>query len=145
MRGVMIGQYPHGGEIITGEDDALWAAIEESGAPVSIHVGFALAARATRPGGRRAGPTGALRFFDAPIRAAQFIESGVFDRFPNLRLVLVEVDSSWVPYIAEQMDDRFQRTRAGDPARHQAAAERVLHRQHLLHLHHRPLRHQEPP
>jgi predicted TIM-barrel fold metal-dependent hydrolase len=33
----------------------------------------------------------------------------VFDRFPGLRLVLVEVDSSWIPYMAEQLDDRFRR------------------------------------
>jgi uncharacterized protein len=112
MRGVVIGQYPHGGEIITRDDDALWAAIEESGMPLSIHVGFALAPQGDK--GRRTpgGPTGAVRFLDAPGRVAQFIETGVFDRFSHLRLVLVEVDSSWLPYLSEQMDDRFHRAAA---------------------------------
>ena len=50
-----------------------------------------------------------MRFFDAPVRIAQFIETGVFDRFPDLHVVLVEVDSGWLPYLAEQMDDRYHR------------------------------------
>jgi predicted TIM-barrel fold metal-dependent hydrolase len=112
LRGVVIGQYPHGGEIISREDDALWAAIEESGAPLSIHVGFALVPQGDKARRTPGGPTGAVRFLDAPGRVAQFIETGVFDRFPNLRLVLVEVDSSWLPYLSEQMDDRFHRSPA---------------------------------
>jgi predicted TIM-barrel fold metal-dependent hydrolase len=109
MRGAVIGQFPHGGEEISEEDDPFWAALEESRTPVSVHVGFATgpAGDKSRLGAGRA--SGALRFFDAPIRTVQFIDSGVFDRFPTLRLVLVEVDSSWIPYMAEQLDDRFRR------------------------------------
>jgi predicted TIM-barrel fold metal-dependent hydrolase len=116
IRGVLIGQYPHGGELISGEDDGLWAAAEQEGAPVSIHVGFALGPSADK--GRRlpGQPTGSVRFLDAPGRVTQFVESGVFDRFPDLRLLLVEVDSSWLPYLMEQMDDRFRRApSAGRP------------------------------
>jgi uncharacterized protein len=113
VRGAMLGRYPHGGETMAEEDDALWAAAAERGVPLSIHVSFA-----TQPQGdkRRAKFTGDMRFFDAPIRAAQFINAGVFDRFPDLRLVLAEVDSSWLPYLKEQMDDRFEKTApAGRP------------------------------
>ncbi|MGH9211652.1 MAG: amidohydrolase family protein [Acidimicrobiales bacterium] len=107
VRGAMIGQYPHGGETVTDDDDVLWAGVAETGVPLSIHVSFA-----TQPQGDkgRAKFTGDMRFFDAPIRAGQFIRAGIFDRFPDLRLVLVEVDSSWLPYLKEQMDDRFERT-----------------------------------
>ena len=107
MRGAMLGQYPHGGGDISPDDDPFWAAAAELKAPVSIHVGFALAAQGDVSRGKL---TGSLRFFDAPIRATQLVESGVFDRFPELRVVLVEVDSSWIPYMREQMDDRFFRT-----------------------------------
>jgi predicted TIM-barrel fold metal-dependent hydrolase len=34
---------------------------------------------------------------------------GVFDRIPDLRLVMVEVDCGWVPYVKEQADDRYRR------------------------------------
>jgi predicted TIM-barrel fold metal-dependent hydrolase len=107
MNGVMLGLYPHGDESIEAGDDALWATLAERQVPVSVHVGFV-----TGPQGdhSRMKLTGSLRFFDAPIRATQFVESGVFDRFPDLRLILAEVDSSWLPYMREQMDDRFKRT-----------------------------------
>lgn len=109
MRGVMIGRYPHGDEDITGEDDGLWAVLADAGAPLSIHVGFATGPQGDKSRKEAGKATSTMRFFDAPVRATQFIESGVFDRFPDLRLVLVEVDSSWLPYLAEQMDDRFSR------------------------------------
>jgi predicted TIM-barrel fold metal-dependent hydrolase len=50
-----------------------------------------------------------MRFFDAPVRVAQLIGSGVFDRHPDLQIVLGEVDCGWVPYVKEQMDDRHSR------------------------------------
>jgi predicted TIM-barrel fold metal-dependent hydrolase len=109
MRGAMIGQYPHGGESIEDEDDPLWAALEASGTPLSLHVGFATGPQGDKSRMGKERSSGALRFFEAPIRSVQFIDNGVFDRYPGLHLVLVEVDSSWVPYMAEQLDDRFRR------------------------------------
>jgi predicted TIM-barrel fold metal-dependent hydrolase len=109
MRGVMIGQYPHGGGGIFEEDDALWGVLAERGIPLSIHVGFALSPAADKGRMPRGHASGAVRFNDAPVRIAQFTETGVFDRFPDLHLVLVEVDSGWLPYLMEQMDDRFHR------------------------------------
>ena len=53
--------------------------------------------------------TGEFRFFDAPIRARELINSGVLDRFPDLKVGFVEVDCGWVPYVKEQMDERFKR------------------------------------
>ena len=107
MRAVLLGQYPHGGEQMSPDDDAFWAVVEEAGIPVSIHVAFATAAQGDSS---RTKLSGSTRFYDAPVRIQQFIDSGVFDRFPDLRLVFVEVDSSWTPYLREQLDDRFRRT-----------------------------------
>lgn len=106
IRGALLGQYPHGGEAIDPVDDALWAAAAEMKVPLSIHVSFA-----TQPQGdkKRMKITGDMRFFDVPVRVSQFVSTGVFDRFPDLRLALVEVDSGWIPYLREQMDDRFMR------------------------------------
>ena len=106
VRGVLIGQYPHGGEKISPEDDPFWSAVQAARLPVSIHVAFATEAQGDRG---RMKLTGSTRFYDVPVRVTQFVESGVFDRFPALQLVLVEVDSSWTPYLREQMDDRFKR------------------------------------
>jgi uncharacterized protein len=110
MRGAMIGQYPHGGGVMAPDDDGLWAAAEAMEIPLSIHVGFALTPAADKGRMQRVQASGVVRFTDAPIRVAQFVEGGVFDRFPRLHLVLVEVDSGWLPYLREQMNDRFKRT-----------------------------------
>jgi uncharacterized protein len=110
MRGAMIGQYPHGGDLIAPEDDGLWEALASLGVPVSIHVGFALGPAGDKSRMQKTQASGVVRFLDAPIRVAQLVETGVFDRFPGLHLLLVEVDSSWLPYLREQMNDRYGRT-----------------------------------
>jgi predicted TIM-barrel fold metal-dependent hydrolase len=113
LRGAMIGQYPHGGGMIEPEDDGLWAAAESTGVPISIHVGFALTPAGDKARMHKVQASGVVRFTDAPVRASQFVDSGVFDRFPALDLVLVEVDSGWLPYLREQMNDRFSRQAVG--------------------------------
>jgi uncharacterized protein len=80
------------------------------GVPVSIHVGFALSPAGDKSRMQKTQASGVVRFLDAPIRVAQLVETGVFDRFPELHLLLVEVDSSWLPYLREQMNDRHART-----------------------------------
>jgi predicted TIM-barrel fold metal-dependent hydrolase len=114
IRGAMLGQYPHGGEMIDPADDPLWAAAEAAHVPLSIHVSFATTAQGDKSRGKL---TGDMRFFDVPVRASQFINSGVFDRFPDLQLVLVEVDSGWIPYLREQMNDRYRRGSAAERSR----------------------------
>src|SRR5690606_28311257 len=106
-----LGQYPHGGEAIDPVDDALWAAAAERRVPLSIHVSFATTAQGDKKRGKL---TGDMRFFDVPVRVSQMISTGVFDRFPELVLALVEVDSGWIPYLREQMNDRFRRQSEAD-------------------------------
>ena len=106
MRAAMIGRYPEGGEALKPEDDAFFTAAAEAGMPVAIHVGFA-----TGPSGDRVKMKmqPVFRFLDATLRTQQMVDGGVFDRIPDLKLVLVEVDASWLPYVEEQMDDRHVR------------------------------------
>ncbi len=110
IRSIQLGRYPSGGFGISEEDDPLWAEAEAAGTPVSIHVSFALDAPGAHS--RTQANTvivGGLRFFDAPVRAQEFIYSLALDRFPKLMIPLVEVDCGWVPYVKEQLNDRFSR------------------------------------
>jgi predicted TIM-barrel fold metal-dependent hydrolase len=106
MRGAMLGRYPSGGEVISPADEPFWAEVAAVGVPLDVHVSFANDPPADH---RRARGGTNFRFFDAPVRAIEFIEAGVFDRYPNLSLVFAEVDCGWVPYVKEQLDDRYQR------------------------------------
>lgn len=106
MRGVQLGRYPSGGLDLTDDDDRFFAAAARAQIPVSIHVSFVTDAPGDVSRGKLRGD---MRFFDAPIRVAQLIGSGMFDRYPDLHVVLGEVDCGWVPYVKEQMDDRHSR------------------------------------
>ena len=54
-----------------------------------------------------------LRFLGAPQRMVQMLNGGVFERVPDLRVVLAEVDAGWVPYVKEQLDNRTLRRHSG--------------------------------
>jgi len=105
IRGASIGQYPGGELDPSRDDDSFWAAVQGAEVPLSVHVSFAYAA----PGDhKRLIGGGLFRFFDAAIRSAQFVESGILDRFPRLKLVFAEVECGWVPHVKEQMDIRYR-------------------------------------
>jgi predicted TIM-barrel fold metal-dependent hydrolase len=84
--------------------DPVWSAIEEAQMPVSLHV--------CPPKGRGLGsdPTPARGVFQVmpPILMSQpmteLLLSGVFQRHPGLRVVLVESGLSWIPYLLERLD-----------------------------------------
>jgi predicted TIM-barrel fold metal-dependent hydrolase len=105
MRGALLAAYPNGGNDILPEDDRFWARCQELGWSVNLHVGFVREA----PAAHNTKLPGDVRFYDAPTRMMQFIFAGVFDRFPRLPVVFVEVDCGWVPYFKEQLNDRYKR------------------------------------
>ena len=46
-----------------------------------------------------------------PLIMGEIILTGVHDRFPRLKFVSVEAGIGWIPYYAEQMDDRYDRNK----------------------------------
>lgn len=108
--GVLLGCYPHGDLELRPEDDPLWAVLEERGIPLHIHVSL----NDTMPGAHTTRVPGDLRIFDISTRVLQFVWSGVLERFPALQLGLIEVDCGWVPYLKEQLDDRYRRLRLAE-------------------------------
>jgi predicted TIM-barrel fold metal-dependent hydrolase len=105
--GFLLKAYPHGDTTIKPEDDPVWEAIEQSGKPVTIHIGLTVGVPRRMPTAENL--PGTVHFYDAPQRMLQFIFSGVLDRFPKLRIPLIEVDCGWMPYFADQADDNFLR------------------------------------
>jgi uncharacterized protein len=103
----LLKRYPHGDATLTGdEDDRVWAAIQETGRPVSIHVSLRSAASFNMSA---VALPGTVHFHDAPQRMLEFIFSGVLDRFPGLQVFLAEIDCGWLPYYAQQCDDNYLR------------------------------------
>lgn len=117
LHGVIISMFPNGSFAPRPEDDAFWELASDSGLPVAIHIGSFLP---SNPGQiwpdmssvesmaistlSRAGAT------SIPV-AATLVFSLIFDRFPDLKIVLVESNMGWIPIFLEQMDDTFLRNR----------------------------------
>ncbi|UCE85105.1 MAG: amidohydrolase family protein [Deltaproteobacteria bacterium] len=87
--------------------DPLWAAIQETGIPISQHVG----ASQTLFDIMAYDPTPAKGIFQAlpPIFMAEalagWIVPGILERFPSLTVVLVESGLGWIPYFLERLDN----------------------------------------
>ena len=107
--GGLLSRYPHGGLDVEPEDDPLWGFAIEAGVPLSIHVTLVTG----MPTSHKTKLPGDVRFYDAPQRILQLIFSGVLDQFPELQVVLAEVDCGWIPYFKEQIDDRYHRLGRG--------------------------------
>jgi predicted TIM-barrel fold metal-dependent hydrolase len=131
FKGVTISCWPAGGETIADEDDEFWAAAEEAGIPVTIHIN--MISRRARQRNRQAaaakkegrglyggkGKAGAKAaaglsgvFSTVPSTVGQIIFTGVFERFPDLHISMIETGVGWIPHFLEQMDDRFWRNRS---------------------------------
>ena len=89
------------------------------------------------PTAHRSALPGYGRFFDAPNRIVQMIFAGIFDRFPELALVVAEVDCGWVPYFKEQIDNNYERLRATSDFTITDLPSTYVEQPRPLHLHHR--------
>jgi predicted TIM-barrel fold metal-dependent hydrolase len=113
-RGAIISSFPNGSLDHTPDDDRFFATAQEADFPVAVHIGsfspniknrsadwndlqFIGLAIAPRCGGGVIEATLALIF------------SGIFEKFPRLKMLLVEANIAWVPGLLEQSDDMFQR------------------------------------
>ncbi|MGH9111234.1 MAG: amidohydrolase family protein, partial [Acidimicrobiales bacterium] len=131
FKAVTISNWPSGNGTLTAEDDKFWAAAEDTGLPVCIHIN--LISRAARQRARAAGTRpkgtdvyGSSRpnanakavaglsgvFATVPNTIGQLIFTGVAERFPGLRIALIETGVGWIPHLLEQMDDRYWRNRS---------------------------------
>ena len=120
LTGVQLMTFPNGGGKPAEEDDRFWAAALDLEMPVTIHVEL------IRPGARESklldypieepGLTTELAFQvqrfatrGAGTNAVQLLLSGIFDRYPTLRVFCAETSIGWVPYFLEIADVRYKR------------------------------------
>ncbi len=106
LRGAMIANVPPAG---TEYSDVLyepfWAAAEEMGVPISIHTltsNRAVVHRFARD------QRGAASYPENPLEVmltlGEILTSPLFDRHPQLKLVLAEADTGWLPWLLERVD-----------------------------------------
>ncbi len=94
--------------------ERFWAAAQELEMPVSLHIltGFGYARnREGREGVERYRASVNLKLAEATDTLMDVIFSGVLERYPRLKVVLVENEIGWMPYVLEQWDYYFGRHR----------------------------------
>jgi predicted TIM-barrel fold metal-dependent hydrolase len=114
--GVGLATWPSGEFMLSDEDDKFWAVANELRMPVHIHVGLVTPQYKTRKiAATKGGPPQLVAFATTmsrmPTLFAEFIFNGVFQRFPDLTIVGGEVGAGWVPFLLQELDDRFRRNR----------------------------------
>jgi|EndMetStandDraft_3_1072993.scaffolds.fasta_scaffold01641_5 predicted TIM-barrel fold metal-dependent hydrolase len=103
LRGVILDSWPAGGTAADPDNDPFWQAASEARLPVSLP--YAVGA------GRTAPPDGIAPGLKPPMAdaAVPMVASGVFDRFPDLRLVFAHADAGWTFHWLEFMDIAYVR------------------------------------
>jgi predicted TIM-barrel fold metal-dependent hydrolase len=126
LKSVVLVAFPSGKTYPTEEDDPFWAMALDLDMPVTVHVGL-----------ERANDDPLLRFPEEPpelieqlgpvlvtqvsqfspkrgsgsVTAVQMVLSGLFDRFPKLRIFFAENQIGWVPFYLQSADVRYERNR----------------------------------
>ena len=120
LKGACLFKYPNCSDVPTSEDDRFWAAALDLDMPLTAHVQFAgfNARRVTYPFQQdleevASGVDPFSKFAQYALRGAgnalQMVFTGVFDRFPRLRLYFAETQVGWIPHFLDILDDQYDR------------------------------------
>ena len=93
--------------------EPLWGAFEDTGLVVGFHIGTEPHDAAGFHGNYYRGPGGAIlnymeTTFGGQRAVAKMIASGVFDRFPGLRVIVSEGGATWGPFVADRLDEGYR-------------------------------------
>jgi predicted TIM-barrel fold metal-dependent hydrolase len=122
LKTVQLESYPSGSFTDPSlEDDRFWAEAIELGMPINVHtqfffpagdLGSKVDAEGVADKEKRAKRLGIdVQAGSFPVILWRMIQSGVFERFPDLALVGTEVQTGWIPYYLERFDDSVLRNR----------------------------------
>jgi predicted TIM-barrel fold metal-dependent hydrolase len=90
--------------------DPLFAAAQETGMPLSLHIGTS--GGLVQPAPESSEAVGiSLCGVNSMSACTDLIFSGVLHRHPGVKIALSEGGSGWVPYLLERMDYTWERTR----------------------------------
>jgi predicted TIM-barrel fold metal-dependent hydrolase len=92
--------------VYTDHWEPLWAAVADAGLPVCLHIG---SSSRLLKSSEDAPPPVALSFVGANsmMACADWLFSGVLERFPQMSVVLSEGGAGWAPYLLEQAEHIF--------------------------------------
>ena len=112
-KGAMVLSTPFGGKSYgDGYYDPLWAEAESTGVPMGIHVwgnpdhtGSNL--YPDKQGPEMAWWVGSMLAMDVIVGFTSMLNGAVFDRFPSLKVVVLETGGGWIQYWLERIDSQY--------------------------------------
>jgi len=118
LKGALIWQAPHPDLPFHSKHyDRFWAAAQDLEAPVSMHIltGHSYHSK-ERKGIEHYRGSVNLKLMDVANALFEFIFYGVLERFPGLKLVTVENEIGWLPFMLQQWDYHYRKNRGNYPA-----------------------------
>jgi predicted TIM-barrel fold metal-dependent hydrolase len=93
--------------------EPLWAAMEDTATVVGYHIGTEPHDASTTNGRYYRGPGGAVlnymeTTFGGQRAVAKMIATGVFDRHPQLKVIVSEGGATWGPFLADRLDEGYR-------------------------------------
>jgi predicted TIM-barrel fold metal-dependent hydrolase len=93
--------------------DPLWDAFAETGMVIAFHIGTEPHTPDERTGVYHTGRGGAVMnytetTFGGQRAICQMVASGALDKRPNLRVMVSEGGSGWIPFIADRLDEAYR-------------------------------------
>ncbi len=94
--------------IYSGHWDPLFKACSETDTVVNLHVGSAsklVVTAADAPGDM----TLCLTYINSLLAFSDYLYSGIFELFPDLKISLAESQAGWIPFAAERIDNTWKK------------------------------------
>ena len=133
LKGALIWQAPHPDlPLFSNHYDRFWAAAQELEMPVSLHIltGHNYSKNLdARAGVEHYRGSVNLKTIEAANALFDLIWYGILDRFPRLKIVIVENEIGWIPFILQQWDYYYRRFRESNPPPIQSEPSSYFYRQ----------------
>lgn len=119
MKGALIWQAAHPDlPFYSSHYDPLWAAAQDMEVPISLHI--LTGHNYSKNMEARTGPehyrgSVNLKTIEAANALFELIFYGILERFPRLKIVIVENEIGWIPFFLQQWDYYFRRFRKSNP------------------------------
>ena len=100
--------------------DRFWAAAQDLGAPVSLHTLTGRSLKESKHWEDRRGienyrRSANLKVLEGANALFDLIFYGVLERYPRLKIVIVENEIGWIPFMLQQWDYYYRRTNKVEP------------------------------
>jgi predicted TIM-barrel fold metal-dependent hydrolase len=97
----------------TDDWEPVWTAIQDTGMVVGFHIGTEPHDDSTFHGAYMRGPGGALlnymeTTYGGQRAVSKMVASGVFDRHPDIKVIVSEGGATWAPFVADRLDEAYR-------------------------------------